>query len=298
VGLQAVGQVHRITRPPLAECIDFFWLSEGYAPAHGSEWVLPSVGMTLVVDLNARERSGAVIAGARTQSMVLDTSRPLSLIGIGFKPGGAAAFLDAPAGELQDLSVSLDAVWGGAAVDALCERLLGARSTAARFRVLEGVMVERLRSARAWAPARRRAQMPALGPTSVRHGAVTFALDAFARRAGASNAANAANAASVAEVAARVGLSPRRFIELFRNEVGLTPKVYCRLARFHQAVTAAAAAASANASPQIDWTEIALSCGYYDQPHFNHDFREFAGMSPSDYLRRRTPSPNHVRVTG
>lgn len=40
---------------------------------------------------------------------------------------------------------------------------------------------------------------------------------------------------------------------------------------------------------------IALSCGYFDQAHFNHDFRAFAGLSPSDYLRHRM-SRTHVVV--
>jgi transcriptional regulator GlxA family with amidase domain len=93
----------------------------------------------------------------------------------------------------------------------------------------------------------------------------------------------------IAAVTERTGFSARRFISLFRNEVGLTPKVYCRLVRFREGV------GTLTTTSRVDWTEIALGSGYYDQPHFNHDFREFAGMSPSDYLRHRTSSPNHVR---
>jgi AraC-like DNA-binding protein len=41
---------------------------------------------------------------------------------------------------------------------------------------------------------------------------------------------------------------------------------------------------------------VALSCGYFDQAHFNHDFRAFSGINPSTYLRDRT-SRTHVAVT-
>jgi AraC-like DNA-binding protein len=43
-----------------------------------------------------------------------------------------------------------------------------------------------------------------------------------------------------------------------------------------------------------DWTDIALSCGYFDQAHFNHDFRAFSGINPSTYSAKKTPHLNHV----
>jgi AraC-like DNA-binding protein len=89
-------------------------------------------------------------------------------------------------------------------------------------------------------------------------------------------------------VADAVGLSVRRFIEALARDVGLTPKQDCRVCRFQQAVTAA------NAACEVDWAEVALSCGCYDQPHFIHDFRAFSGLTPGGYRDGRTAFQNHV----
>jgi AraC-like DNA-binding protein len=45
---------------------------------------------------------------------------------------------------------------------------------------------------------------------------------------------------------------------------------------------------------EVDWAQIALECGYYDQPHFAHDFRAFSGLTPREYLDSATPHLNHV----
>jgi AraC-like DNA-binding protein len=40
--------------------------------------------------------------------------------------------------------------------------------------------------------------------------------------------------------------------------------------------------------------DVAYSCGYYDQPHFNRDFRALAGTTPSDYLARALPEGSGI----
>ncbi len=93
----------------------------------------------------------------------------------------------------------------------------------------------------------------------------------------------------VAQVAAHIGLSQRRFIEVFRNEVGLTPKAFSRVCRFQHVL------GRVETATHVDWTSVAYDCGYFDQAHFIHDFREFAGVSPTRYLRHRA-SRNHIAV--
>jgi AraC-like DNA-binding protein len=39
---------------------------------------------------------------------------------------------------------------------------------------------------------------------------------------------------------------------------------------------------------------VALRCGYFDQAHFIHDFKAFSGISPTEYIEKRTMHLNHV----
>jgi AraC-like DNA-binding protein len=250
-----------IPRPPLSEYVSVFWIAEGYAVAHTQERLLPTGAMDLVIGLDEDNRTGTGISGARSEFAVLDTTRPITVIGAHFKPGGGFPFFSPPADELLTLGVPLDAVWGRYA-DTVRERLLEAPAPAARFHILERALLEK--------------SAGRLG----RHRAVRFALKEFSTSAGPR---------SIADMTHQIGLSARRFAEIFRNEVGLTPKLFCRIRRFQSVLD------SLEGMSEIDWTDIALSCGYFDQAHFNHDFRAFSGVNPSAYLRHRT-FRNHVAV--
>ena len=92
-------------------------------------------------------------------------------------------------------------------------------------------------------------------------------------------------------VTRQTGLSHRRFIEVFRDQVGLTPKVYWRLQRFRQVLQ------RVHRAPRVEWADLALECGYYDQAHFIRDFRAFSGLSPSAYLAQRGEHLNHVPLS-
>ncbi len=251
------GHVHT-PGPPLSDFVDVMWVYEGYSQPHPQERVLPSGAMVLVISLN-ENHAATHVAGAHTGYIVLDTSHPLSLAGVHFKPGGGFPFFDAPAGDLQDLGVPLDALWGRDA-EWLREQLLAASSPARKFHVLERALIARAKRG------------------FDRHPAVAYAV-----------AQLESGVRSVTDVTACIGLSQRRFIEVFRGEVGLAPKAFSRVRRFHRALDAL------DSPREVDLTDVALACGYFDQAHFNHDFRAFAGVTPSVYLRQRA-SKLHLAV--
>jgi AraC-like DNA-binding protein len=110
--------------------------------------------------------------------------------------------------------------------------------------------------------------------------AVTFAMRAFC----------SGPHGSAAEVADKTGYSQRHFIEMFRKEVGLAPKRFHRLQRFRKVIE------EVQRRSVVDWVDVALSAGYFDQAHLIHEFREFSDLTPEQYLGLRTPFINHVRV--
>jgi AraC-like DNA-binding protein len=67
--------------------------------------------------------------------------------------------------------------------------------------------------------------------------------------------------------------------------------VFCRIRRFNEVLQ------RIERFTDVDWADVAASCGYFDQAHFNHNFRAFAALTPSAYLRDRI-SRTHVVVSG
>jgi hypothetical protein len=98
--------------PPLSEFVDFYWLYEGYAPPHPRERLLPTGTSELVFTLDANGRAASGVSGARSESLMLDTSTPFSVIAVHFRPGGGFPFFGGPSTELRNQSVALDLLWG------------------------------------------------------------------------------------------------------------------------------------------------------------------------------------------
>jgi AraC-like DNA-binding protein len=148
--------------------------------------------------------------------------------GVAFRAGGTVPFVRAPAHETSDVDVPLDALWGRRCTAALRERLLDSVSVEAKLEVIEQALREMY------------AQRDV-------HPAVTFALSTFDR---------ASHTTSISAVTDAIGMSAKRFIERFKAQVGVTPKRYCRIRRFQQAV------GRAHRGNRVDWAQVALDATY------------------------------------
>jgi AraC-like DNA-binding protein len=87
-----------------------------------------------------------------------------------------------------------------------------------------------------------------------------------------------------------IGYSQKHFIELFKQQVGVSPKQYFKIMRFQKVIGAI------ESTETISWSDIALESGYYDQAHFIHDFKRFSGFTPNEYMKRKTDTLNYIPV--
>ena len=159
-------------------------------------------------------------------------------------PLGARRLLGMPMGELTRRVVELEDLIGAGARE-LAERLAEAPDWSARFALLERAIAERVLEA------------PPVAPE----------LEWAWRRLH--------DSVSIGGLADELGWSRRRLAATVDRELGMSPKPLARLLRFERAVERLRAGAGL--------VDVALDSGYYDQAHFNRDFREFAGVTPTRY---------------
>jgi AraC-like DNA-binding protein len=260
----------------LHEYVDWYWLYEGYHPAQRLERLLPDGTFELCINLRDEVRHtydreshkpltayrGAWLSGTHSRHIVIDATPDSSMMGVHFKPGGAACVLGMPAGEMTDRVVGLDSVSGRAGLE-LREALLDSPTPTGKSAVLESFLLRLAKRGRSRSPA-------------IRH-----ALRQFSTESGM---------LSIASVANELGWSHKHLVQRFRDEVGLTPKRFCRIQRFRAVLQAI------EQQRQVAWADLACACGYFDQAHFIREFRDFSGLSPSLYLTQRGEYLGYVPV--
>ncbi len=269
-----VPYLERIPAAPLAGFVRTLWYAQVEDAAHRRERILPNGCVQVILNLARdflldcpegeadRRTPPAVIVGARSVYEIVSRSDMADLIGVVFEPGGFGCFAGDAVNLFSNRNVPLEDVWGAPA-QPLRWRLRETPTAAAKLELMENFLVTRY--------ARR----------LTRNRTVEFALSQFKRAPGASK---------VREVARNVGWSERRLSQVFREEVGFSPKVWCRIQRFQQAVR------MLHAGGDVRWAELALDCGFYDQSHFANEFRAFSGIDATTYSALRSPWVNHIRV--
>jgi len=76
------------------------------------------------------------------------------------------------------------------------------------------------------------------------------------------------------DIAYTVNILRRQLERKFIDSVGISPKLYSRIIRFHYVKN------MIKVRKDCSLISLALDSGYYDQAHFCREYKEFSGMTP------------------
>ncbi len=262
--------------PPLALAVESIWIYSGYRPPHFLERVLPSGTIEMIVQLEdeplrcydpdsfqlTQVMRGPLLVGARSEVQIIDTEQQLDVMGVHFRPGGIRSMFSMPADEISGMDVSVDNLWPGFG-DQLAECLATASTPIRKLRVMERLLQRRMKMDRE------------------PHRAIPFALEKLEA---------IDEPLPIGALASDIGLSSRRFIEVFSSHVGLAPKTYARIRRFQRALE------TIHQRQHRSWADLAFDCGWYDQAHMIRDFKQFSGLTPVQYESLNGEFMLHVPV--
>jgi AraC-like DNA-binding protein len=203
----------------------------------GEEWLIDGERLTSFA-AGLHDRQVTTEHGGRSFGMHIDLAPPAAYMLFGL-PLHTVAHRGIPLEDALDEPLLVD-------------RLYDEGDWAARFRLLDEVLMKRLADARP--------------PTA----GVVWAWRRLVETGGR---------VAVTAMAQELGWSRKRIVARFREEIGLPPKAVARLLRFERA------RALAERSTQPDWARIAAECGYYDQSHLTNDFRAVTGRTPETFFQ-------------
>ena len=95
----------------------------------------------------------------------------------------------------------------------------------------------------------------------------------------------------VSQMSAQTGYSERYINRIFLEEMGFSPKTFCKMIQFQYALDLL------NYGKPENMTDAAVRMGYYDQPQFIRDFQKYAGITPGEYLKLRETLGYQERIT-
>lgn len=261
---------------PLSRFVDFFWFYDGWREPHQLERVLPDGTFELIINLRdeprhtfkpddlspSRRFRRAWIAGMHSKYAIIDTVAGGSMIGVHFRHSGANLFLGVPSHELNDRIVEIENIWGADGIR-LRDRVLEAEPVQEKFRILASFLLGRLGGK--------------TGEKTLEHAVKLLT--------------HAPESARIRDIAAEIGWSQKHLIDEFWQNVGMSPKRFGRVQRCQRAIHALQRPVATS------WTELALECGYYDQAHFNAEFKHFTGLTPSAFVAGAQGRSNFIPLT-
>ena len=260
----------------LADSLDAMFYIQGYTPEHDIERLTPDGKLSLVIELDGQERfvfnnetlepqqscKEAWLSGMHTGYLSISALNNTSLLAIQFKPGKAYPYLKKPLDLYKDRVVP--------AIDVFGSSILSLRNVLRSTHEPQA----KLDKAAEWLTEQ-------YDEAFLPHEQVLSALNQIIANPTVSN---------LKDVIDQQNFSPKHFLHLFKKQIGLSPKALQRVLRFSEVLQLILA------EKHVQWAQISVECGYYDQAHFIKDFLHFSGYNPKEFLDEDHDRPNFFPV--
>ena len=234
--------------PEFAWLVQHFWIVRWDLRGHEPQQreTLPHPNVHLVF-----EPTGSRIYGVHSARFTQTLHGRSFAFGVKFRPGGFRPLLPRAVSTLRDRSLQPQEVFGPAFATVEAE-LLAMKDDASMVAVAEAFL---------------RQHLPAMDPLAIKVGEIVDGI------------VHDRTLTSVEQLVQRWGIDKRRLQRLFSEYVGVSPKWVINRYRLHEVVERLAEGGA------VDWAQLALDLGYFDQAHFIRDFRKLVGRPPAAYTR-------------
>lgn len=251
----------------LSEFIEEIVYFKNLTTPHRVEKVVPDLSSYLVVELDGRQRTvfdndslkpkynltGTWISGQHTEYLTIDSLPNSELLAIRFKAVGAYPFIHKSQQLLFNKVVQATKIFGDDA-NALRDGLLKESGYKKKFQFCKAWLHNRFD--------------PSKLPPSILKKSLSRICESATF-----------GGSRINHLVKELGISRKHLTALYETYIGLSPRKYLRIFRFREILE------EMSTSPKLSWAQLGLSCGYYDQSHFNREFKKFCGINPAEYLK-------------
>lgn len=287
--------------PLLEEIIDCYWIKRSGipTPADNREHLITDLSMELIMNYGSplicehssarcEIAAGCHLIGMRKQAVVMRHTGPIEIIAVRFRPGGFTRLFSLPAVNFTDRIAGAEQ-FRDAGAGELSDQLYRLESDQARIARLDEFFLQ-------W--------FDHGGPSSIYrdHQLLQSAIRRIYQTEGT---------VPIHSICEELSTGYKKFQRLFQLHIGITPKLFCRIVRFHSAMNKLEGSSSTSdwdeggqrhrsitstSTPMInphrdEWGEteggVAVEDPYYDQSHYIKEFQHFAGMTPGQLLVNR-----------
>lgn len=205
--------------------------------------------VSYVDDTGKTALPAAVFSGLRKSVRLINYAHQTAAIIVQFEETGVSAFFKHPLHELFEESVSLDNFFPLSEISMIEERLAEAENNRSRIAIVEQFLYSKI----------------------IYNKPDKLVSEAIAR------IRSHIGIIKINDLAKSLYISNDAFEKRFRRVVGATPKQFSSIIKIKAIID--------RTSKSSSFLDIALENGYYDQPHFNKDFKLFTGQTPTDFFK-------------